>query len=137
MTLEGGMDLNCVSCGAVNPEGKRYCSMCGEMLGASSEAATPRTPLDDVQSPPVHYVQARQNVAIRSREDLMCGLLGGVAWLLVSLGTFIVAFGWLGVLDASYYNDPQGSLRMIGYGVIVYGVAAILFSVRAFEKGIQ
>lgn len=132
---EGGMALKCTSCGSENLAGKKFCSMCGERLALSAEVAAARIPSDMMNTPNVRYVRPGPQMIIRSREDLLCGFLGGLAWLLVALGTFIIAVGWLGALSSSYFDNPQSSLRLIGYGILIYGIAAIFFSVRAFEKG--
>lgn len=54
--------------------------------------------------------------------------------MIVSGGTFMIAFGWLGLVDGSYYDDERLLLSMVGYGMVAYAISAILFAVRAFIK---
>ena len=72
----------------------------------------------------------------RRTETLLYRLFGGLGWLMVSIGTFMVAFGYLGMIDSmfSYSEDPQDSLNLIGYGIIAYAVAAIFVAVNRFVK---
>jgi hypothetical protein len=67
---------------------------------------------------------------------LLDRVFGGLAWLMTSIGTFMVAFGYLGVIDSSfsYSGSPQDSFNMIGYGIIAYAVAAIFVAVNRFVK---
>jgi len=53
---------------------------------------------------------------------------------MVSLGTFMIAGGYLGVVNYSGYGSPSGSLSWIGYGIIVYAVAAIFVAITRFIK---
>ena len=55
---------------------------------------------------------------------------------MVSIGTFLVAFGYLGVIDSvfSYSGSPQDSFDLIGYGLIAYAVAAIFVAVSRLVK---
>lgn len=72
--------------------------------------------------------------ATSKTEKLACRVLGGTAWIVVSAGTFIIAIAWLGLMDMNYYDDEQLMLKMIGYGVVAYGISAILFGFRAFIR---
>jgi len=70
-------------------------------------------------------------------EGLISKSFGGIGWLLVSFGTFLIAFGWLGVTDNSDYDYPLDSFRLIGYGIATYAIAAIAFSIREFVRPIR
>lgn len=125
--------MKCLSCGAENPGDKRFCSTCGEMLESGTVRAPTRIERDQVQHQHIRYVEPWPDMTTSKGGGLVCRLLGGIAWLMVSLGTFVIAVGWLGTIDTSGYGDPVGSLRLIGYGILMYAVAAIFFSIRAFE----
>ena len=88
---------------------------------------------------PTGFVEPLPMMADSQPVEFISRLFGGFGWLLVSFGTFFVAFGWLGVFDAysSYYDDPIGSFRLIGYGIVVYAIAAIAFSIREFIKPLR
>jgi len=89
--------------------------MCGQSL-----AVTP--------SPP--------DAMVKRTESLLFRVFGGVSWLMIAVGTFIVALGYLGVIDSftSYYADPTEDFRTIGYGIAVYGIAAIFVAMNRFFK---
>lgn len=129
--------MKCPTCQSENLEGKRFCGTCGERLVANVGEGVVGSPSSRVQYGNVQPVQSWPYATVGKTETLLCRIFGGVGWLVVSLGTFLIAFGWLGTLDVSYYDDPLDSLRMIGYGVIMLAISAILFSVREFAKSPQ
>ncbi len=63
-------------------------------------------------------------------------LFAGIGWLFVSVGTFLIGIGYLGLIDNtfSYGGSSQTSLNLIGYGVCVYGIAAIFVALNRFTK---
>jgi hypothetical protein len=63
-------------------------------------------------------------------EQVLSRFSGAISWLLVSLGTFIVAFGFLDLID----TYSQDSLRMIGYGIVVFAIAAVFVALSRFAK---
>ena len=128
------MAMRCPFCGTENPEGKRFCGMCGERLEVNPGEGVRRSSPSVMQYANMPPAQSWPYATAGKTETLLCRIFGGVGWLVVSLGTFLIAFGWLGTLDISYYDDPYDSLRMIGYGVIMLAISAILFSVREFAK---
>ena len=62
----------------------------------------------------------------------MLSLSSGMSWLLVSLGTFVVAFGFLDLVEFSH--STWDSLRIIGYGIVVYAIAAAFVAMSRFTK---
>ena len=116
------MAMKCPNCGAENPEGKRFCSTCGVGFQAS----------------PMPYQQTRQIeidfLAGKKTEKFIYRLFGGLSWLMVSLGTFLIAFGYLGLVDSSYWDSTQNSYNMIGYGIVVYAIAAVFVAINRFVK---
>ena len=126
--------MRCVSCGSENPPNGKFCGICGQSLAMGTSVGAGGFPPDEMRYPHLRQTEHWQDVATGKTEKLVCRISGGIGWLLVSFGTFLIAFGWLGTIDYSYYDDPMSSMRMIGYGVIVLAVSAILFSVRDFVK---
>lgn len=124
--------MKCLSCGAENPEGKRFCSTCGDMLEPDAIGAPARVQQDLTVHRHERYVEPRQDMTTSMSEELKRRLFGGIAWLIVAFGTFIIAVGYLGVIGTDH-DSTIVSLRLIGYGILTYAVAALLFSVRAFE----
>lgn len=126
--------MRCVSCGSDNPEDKKFCGMCGQSLIVSAGGGVGGVGPGQMQYRYVQPVAVWPDAASSRNLALLCRLLGGMAWLFVSFGTFLIAFGWLETLDVSYFDDPMSSLRMIGYGVIVLAISAIFFAVRDFIR---
>lgn len=81
-------------------------------------------------------VELMSTMVSSKTERTLWRAFGGVSWLLVSVGTFLVAFGYLGVIDSafSYYEDPLDNFRMIGYGIVAYAIAAIFVAMNRFVK---
>ena len=121
--------MQCVSCGSDNPQNARYCLICGSIMGGIATAVPGGFGPCRVQQ-----VEIVSDDATSYAERLTCRILGGVGWLVVSCGTFLIAFGWLSLIGASYYDDELLHLNMIGYGLVAYAVSATLFAVRAFVK---
>ena len=71
------------------------------------------------------------NMASREAKRYLCRLFGGLSWLMVSIGTFLIAFGWLGMVGNGGGDD---FLRFVGYGMIAYAVAALIVSISRFVK---
>lgn len=121
--------MRCSSCGSDNSPGDRYCSTCGESLVAAT--ATDHAPQRYLPQPP-SWAPNRDfgGYGFFSR------MFGGISWLLVSLGTLLVAFGYLGVVNSaySYSGSPQTSFDMAGYGMIIYGIAAIFVALNRFAR---
>jgi hypothetical protein len=67
---------------------------------------------------------------------LLDRVFGGLAWLMTSVGTFMVAIGYLGVIDSSFGSGSsiQDHFDMIGYGIIMYAIAAIFVALNRFVK---
>ncbi len=55
-----------------------------------------------------------------------------MTWLLVSIGTFVVAFGFLDLV--SFNGNSEDSLRIAGYGIVVYAVAAAFAALNRFTN---
>ena len=78
----------------------------------------------------MHEVQLRPDAVRMETEQVLSRFSGAISWLLVSLGTFIVAFGFLDLID----TYSQDSLRMIGYGIVVFAIAAVFVALSRFAK---
>ncbi len=130
------MVVKCTNCGELNPEGKRFCSMCGEPLALSADDSDMESRPKKIPYQRPQRVEIVSDLGDRRTEMLLYRLFGGLGWLMVSIGTFMVAFGYLGMIDSlfSYSDDPQDSLNMIGYGIVAYAVAAIFVAVNRFVK---
>ncbi len=130
------MVVKCKNCGEVNPEGKRFCSMCGESLALNADDSEMESTMKKMPYQRARHVEAVGDMGTGKIEKLLFRLFGGLGWLMVSIGTFMVAFGYLGMIDSifSYSDDPQDSLNLIGYGIIAYAVAAIFVAVNRFVK---
>ena len=117
--------MKCSNCGAENLEGQRFCSMCGVGF----------------QMIPLPYQQTRQSeidlLAAKKSERFIYRLFGGLSWLMVSLGTFFIAFGYLSLMNASFYDNLQDSYNLIGYGIVVYAIAAVFVAISRFAKNPQ
>ncbi len=128
--------MKCVSCGSENYPGARFCQICGQpLIVAAGEGAAEIRP-DQI---PCHYaqqVETSSGVVSMRTEKFLWRLFGGVSWLMVSIGTFLVASGYLGVIDSTndYYASPINSFKMIGYGIVVYAIAAIFVALNRFVK---
>jgi hypothetical protein len=63
-------------------------------------------------------------------------LFAGIGWLFVSVGTFLVGIGYIGIIDSaySYTGSPKTSFDLIGYGIFLYGIAAIFVALNRFAK---
>ena len=55
-----------------------------------------------------------------------------MTWLLVSIGTFVVAFGFLNLID--FHRNSEDSMRIIGYGIVIYAIAAAFAALNRFTK---
>lgn len=127
--------MECTSCGSENPPNARFCTICGEIVGLKASATPEDVRFERMPHRHLRQVDYMRDTGISDIEKLARRLLGGIAWLMVAFGTFMIAFGWLGAIgESSYYDDPMSDFRLMGYGMVVYGVAAILFSVRTFVK---
>lgn len=124
-----GIGVNCTLCGSENPSNARFCIACGSSLARAAVGMQAAAGLSEIQRIEV----VSDNVTSKT-EKLACRVLGGTAWTVVSAGTFIIAIAWLSLMDMNYYDDEQLMLKMIGYGVVAYGISAILFGFRAFIR---
>ena len=63
-------------------------------------------------------------------------LFAGISWLIVSVGTFLVGIGYLGVVDSAYSftGSSKSSFDIVGYGILCYGIAAIFVALNRFTK---
>lgn len=119
----------CLSCGADNPDNMNYCIVCGSPLARGRG-----TEFQGVQSQQVAY---NTPLLPPASSNVLSRVFGGVGWLMVSVGMFLVAIGYLGVIDsafADYSSDPLAEFRMIGYGMIVIAIGAIFFAVSRFSR---
>jgi len=64
-------------------------------------------------------------------ENFLPKVLGAISWLMVSIGTFLVASGYLGVIDGGFETDM---LKRIGYGIVMYAIAAIFVALNRYFK---
>lgn len=55
-----------------------------------------------------------------------------MTWILVSIGTFVVAFGFLRLVDSSGSFDDD--MRIMGWGIVVYGIAAAFTALNRLTK---
>ena len=130
------MAMICPKCGMEMHANARFCWNCGQTIdmGVASKAV-------ELQKPhgPLEQVAHRRTPIDGQTGEFVSRWFGGIGWLLVSFGTFLVALGWLGVFDSYslYYDDPIDSLRLIGYGIVVLATSAIAFSVREFVRPIR
>lgn len=119
-----GNGMKCPDCGTVNPEGQKVCSSCGLEFRMNA----------------VPYRHAQQSefelFAAKKMERFIYRLFGGLSWIMVSIGTFMIAFGYLGLVNSSFsfYDDPQNSLNLVGYGLIVYAIAAVFVGINRFVR---
>jgi len=128
--------VKCVSCGSENGPGARFCALCGQALSLSTGVGPAGLQPNQIPYPNARQVEFWSDMTRRKTEKFLSSLFGGISWLMVSLGTFMVAFGYLGLIDSaySYYGDSSDSLHMIGFGIIAYAVAAIFVAMNRFTK---
>jgi hypothetical protein len=115
--------MQCAYCGSENGQSARYCQVCG--LPLVLPAGQGRYP---------QQVQLRPDAVRTATEKMLSRFSNGVSWLLVSLGTFVVAFGFLKLIDFSSSSSTESSLRIIGYGIVVYAIAAVFVALSRFTK---
>ena len=128
--------MKCVSCGSENYPGARFCQMCGQpLVVVAGEGAVGVRP-DQIPYQYAQQVETSSGVVSTKTERFLWRVFGGVSWLMVSIGTFLVAFGYLGIIDSTndYYGTPIDSFKMIGYGIVVYAMAAIFVALNRFVK---
>jgi hypothetical protein len=113
--------MPCAYCDSENGPGAKYCQSCGQPL------ALPAGQAKDPQQ-----VQLRPDAVRTEIEKMLSRRSSGAAWLLVSLGTFVVAFGFLDLVEFSH--STWDSLRIIGYGFVLYAIAAAFVALSRFTK---
>jgi hypothetical protein len=121
--------LKCVSCGAENNTDQKFCSTCGQPLLSplSSAQATYQYPQMGGPQPGIANIGGYR---------FFSRLFAGISWLFVSIGTFLVGIGYLGVIDSaySYTGSSQTSFNIVGYGIFAYALAAIFVALNRFVK---
>jgi len=110
--------MPCASCGSENSPGAKYCQSCGQPLVAGQG----RLPQHSQPRPDLIRVEAEKAARFSN----------GMTWLLVSIGTFVVAFGFLNLID--FHRNSEDSMRIIGYGIVIYAIAAAFAALNRFTK---
>ena len=113
--------MPCANCGSENGPGAKYCQSCGQPLVLPAGQA--KYPQQE---------QLRPDAVGTEIEKMLSRRFDGAAWLLVSLGTFIVAYGFLDLVKFSH--STSDSLQIIGYGIVIYAIAAAFVALRRFTK---
>jgi hypothetical protein len=126
--------MRCQKCGVESMPGSTFCARCGERLVIPANSSAFLTPQYDIHQERMQQAAPGGQTSSASTASLVCRIFGGIGWLVVSLGTVMIAMGWLGTIDADYYGDITPSFRLIGYGVITLAASGVFFSVREFVK---
>lgn len=123
--------MKCVHCGLKNPPTARYCLMCGQALAPETRVETAETSTDHEFYEDLRLLNPQSNAAVNRVEKFIFRLFGGLAWLTVAFGTFIIAFAWLDLMR----NGPEeGFLDTTAYAILAYAVAAIFVAINRFVK---
>ncbi len=129
--------MKCVSCGSENYPSARFCQMCGQPLPMVSVEGAAGVWRDQAPHQVSTLDESSSGVVSKKTEIFLWRTFGGISWLLVSIGPFLVGFGVLGMFSTSdlYYESPVDDFRMIGYGIVVFAIAAIFVALNRLVKG--
>ena len=125
------MAMKCDSCGSENPQSARFCLVCGQAFAMTLCGAPGGLQPDRALFQHMRHAELWSDMAGREAERYLGRIFGGLSWLMVSVGTFLIAFGWLGLVNN---GDGDDFLRFVGYGTAAYAIAALIVSVSRFVK---
>jgi len=136
--------MRCTYCGRDSSPSAQFCEGCGRSLttgsGGTGPVMEPWAPAQyqQAQNQPMPDQTARDKAVSRiltANENLICRIFGFLSWIMVSIGTFMIAGGWLGIIHYTYTSGSSGpSYDMFGYAIMVYAIGAIFVSIIKFIK---
>jgi len=122
--------MKCGSCGSENRPGVRFCGTCGQALAMSASEGYVAPQQSQMPHEPARQVAPSAALTRGKWRAFLPKMMGCIGWLLVSIGTFIVAYGYHEI----WLNEDLYSSLKIEYGIEAYAIAAIFFALSRLTK---